>query len=124
MTETQSNDIDAFWQLNDAKEKVIAGAKELMQRFKEVYGTSTNGYSVEVAVDLGNNETVDKVRGWADCSLECLAELLRTRIPDLAIFHNVWDIVEGELLLLLRAFPIKRGDPFEDIDEHVEDSFA
>jgi hypothetical protein len=122
-SDTMSNDKKNM-NIEEARDLVIAGAKELMKRFREVYNANTNEYRVETSINLRDEEVANKVWGWAESSLVCLTDILRTRLPDLGIYERVMSYVEGVLVLELHVFPLKRSDPFEDIDEHVEDSFC
>lgn len=110
--------------LEEAQDAVTACAKKLMQRFKAEYKADRNEYRVEASVDLGDVDMANKIWGWVESSLVCLTDILRTRLPDLGIYERVMSHVEGVLVLEMHIFPLKRSDPFEDIDEHVEDSFC
>ena len=111
--------------IEETRDLVIAGAKELMKRFKAAYGTKKSEYRVGVTMDMGTEQTVESVHGWADCSLTCLETVLRKRMPHLGIYCRTMSYEDAMLTLEVHVFAINTPkDPFADIDEQVDDNFC
>lgn len=121
MTETQSNDIEAFWQLEDAQKKVVSTVRRMMQQAKTRFEGGKDNWGVCTDVSL-SMEMAEKIRGWAEQSMHALADCLRDRAPS-------WQITSGAyvrswgLALQLNAERESDGDVFEDIDKLIEECF-
>lgn len=119
--ETQSNDIDAFWQVEDAKKQVLAAVRKLMQRAQLRFEGGKDDWGsleyVSMSVELAN-----ELQQWADWSMRALADCLHERASSWYI-SGAAGYAAGELKLELRAEREAEGDVFECIDALIEECF-
>jgi len=119
--ETQSNDIDAFWALQAAQEKVIETVKGMMQQAKARYEGHKDNWGVWSDVGM-SMEMAEKVREWANLSMKILADSLSERAPSWCITGGAY--VRGwGLALQFEATRERDNDVFDDIDALISECF-
>lgn len=121
MTKTQSNDIEAFWQLEDAKKKILAAVQKVMVTAQERYHAEVREWGAVEHVSLGV-DMVEKLKLWATVRMSALAERLHGRAATWRISGLAYRYGD-DLRLELNAYRFRDDDIFEDIDALIEECF-
>jgi hypothetical protein len=125
--ETQTNDIDAFWQLQEAQEKVVTAVQQMMYVAKLRFEAGKD-WSAFDTVPM-SEDMCKKVEGWARLSMVALAKALMERTGAWCIDGNA--VTRGKhglsafphLVLTLNASRWSDAGLFEEIDALIEECF-